>query len=85
MYRLIQYFLDEQITWTDLFGQRNELPVAEDPYSSQKKQVRTKLTPEQYFAFTQRAEASGSTTAIVLRQLVLCYITGKIGKGDIWY
>jgi hypothetical protein len=84
MRRLVRYFLEKEIVWTDLFGQNNELPVADDPNNPRKKQVRTTLAPEQYAAFAQRVETWGSTTAIIIRRLILFYIAGKIERGDIW-
>jgi hypothetical protein len=84
MRRLVRYFLEKEIVWADLFGQNNELPVAGDPGNPRKKQVRTTLAPEQYAAFAQRVEAWGSTSAIIVRRLILFYIAGKIERGDIW-
>jgi hypothetical protein len=85
MRRLLQYFLDEKISWNNLFGQRGETPAIEGASGSGKKQVRTVLTPEQYSAFARRVEECGSTTAIVTRRLLLLYIAGKIERGAIWY
>jgi hypothetical protein len=81
--RLIQYFLSDKISWTDMFG-HNKLLVMEDSSNSEKKQLRTKLAPEQYSAFTQKAKDWGSTPSVTVRQLVLLYVAGEIERRDIW-
>ena len=84
MRRLIRYFLDEKVSWIDLFRQYNELPLADTSDKAEKRRMRSTLEPEQYFAFVQRAEEWGSTTAVVMRRLMLLYVAGKIERGDIW-
>jgi hypothetical protein len=84
MRRLVRYFLDEKISWMDLFKQYMELSVEDEPESAERKFIRTQLTPERYAAFSQRAEEWGSTTGIVLRRLMLLYIAGKIERNAIW-
>jgi hypothetical protein len=43
------------------------------------------LSPEVYAAFARLAEEWGSTTSIVLRRLMLLYISGEIEREAIWY
>jgi hypothetical protein len=83
--RLIRYFLEGKISWVDLFRQHGELPMADELDNDSKRVMRILLDSEQYSAFTQITEEWGSTTAIVIRRLMLLYITGKIERGDIWY
>jgi hypothetical protein len=85
MRRLILFFLDRKISWSDIFGQDKALSVAGSLNNSKKKQVRTPLSPEQYSVFARRVEELGSTTAIVARRLILLYIAGEIGRREIWY
>jgi hypothetical protein len=85
MRRLVQYFLDGRILWTEMFGQRSELPLLDNFNSPKTERVRTTLTPEQYSAFVRRVEEWGSTTAIVVRRLILLYVTEKIERRNIWY
>ena len=81
--RLIQYFLSDKISWTDMFG-HNKLLVMEDSSNSEKKQLRTKLAPEQYSAFKQKAKDWGSAPSVIVRQLILLYVAGEIERRDIW-
>ena len=83
MRRLIRYFLEEMVSWTDLFRQYNELPLADEPDKTKKRRMRCTLEPEQYFAFALRVEEWGSTTAVVMRRLMLLYVAGKIERRDI--
>jgi hypothetical protein len=83
--RLIRYFLHGKISWVELFKQYGDLPVTDEPDDASKKVIRILLTPEQCSAFTQVTEEWGSTTAIVIRRLILLYVTGKIGRADIWH
>jgi hypothetical protein len=83
--RLIRYFLDGKISWADLFKQYSKLPIADELEKGRKKYIRVILEPEEYFAFVRCAEEWGSTTAIILRRLMLLYMAGKIERGDIWY
>jgi hypothetical protein len=85
MRRLIRYFLDEKMSWADLFRQYNELSFPEAPEGSRKKPMRARMDPGEYAAFAQRTEEWGSTTSIVIRRLILLYIAGRIEKGVIWY
>jgi hypothetical protein len=85
MRRLVRYFLDEKISWMDLFRQYRELPVEDEPENTDRKFIRTQLSPERYAEFALRAEEWGSTTGIVLRRLMLLYLAGKIGREAIWY
>ena len=82
--RLIRYLLDGKISWADMFTRYKDLAVADAPDSRRKAQMRTTLPPEQYAAFAQLAESWGSTTPTVIRRLILLYVTGKIGRRDIW-
>jgi hypothetical protein len=84
MFRLVRYFLDGKISWTNLFKQDREMPIANVPYQGGKKYIRAKLAPEEYFPFTQSTEGRGSTPGIVLKQLILLYVSGNIERGDIW-
>jgi hypothetical protein len=83
--RLIQYFLDKKISWSELFGQNDELSVVDSSDNSKRTQMRTTLSSEQYSVFARRVAECGSTTTIVVRRLILLYVTGKIERGDIWY
>ena len=85
MRRLVRYILDERIEWTELFRQSNELTVDDKLESADKVFIRTQLSTERYSAFAHLAEEWGSTTAIVLRRLMLLYISGKIERHAIWY
>ena len=84
MRRLVQHFVDEKISWPDLFRQYKELPLADTPGKTEKRRMRSTLEPEQYFSFTRRAEEWGSTTAVIMRRLMLLYVAGKIERRDIW-
>jgi hypothetical protein len=84
MRRLIRYFQDGKISWTDLFKQYSEISTADEPGRGEKKYMRVNLEPEEYFPFAQHSEGWGSTTGIVLRRLILLYISGKIERGDLW-
>jgi hypothetical protein len=83
--RLVRYFLDEKISWNELFRKCDELPGIDTPNTPRRKQVRTTLIPEEYSIFARRVEEWGSTTAIVVRRLILLYIAGKIERREIWY
>jgi hypothetical protein len=85
MRRLVRYFLDEKISWMDLFRQYRGLPAEGESEKAGKKSIRTQVSPEQYAAFAQRVEEWGSTTGIILRRLMLLYIAGKIERNAIWY
>ena len=85
MRRLVRYILDGKIEWTDFFRKSNDLTVGDESEESGKVFVRTLLTHDAYIAFGQLAEEWGSTTSIILRRLVLLYITGKIERHAIWY
>jgi hypothetical protein len=85
MRKLIRYILDGKITWMDLFQQSNELSAADGPETKDKKYIRTQLGTEVYAAFSKLAEEWGTTTSIVLRRLMLLYISGKIEREAIWY
>jgi hypothetical protein len=84
MRRLIRYFLDKKVSWIDLFRQYNELPLADTPSKTDKKRIRSTLEPEQYVAFAQSVEEWGSTTAVVMRRLMLLYMAGRIERREIW-
>jgi hypothetical protein len=84
MRRLIRYLLDGKIEWVDVFRQSNTLS-AMDESGDEKKSIRTQLSPEVYSAFARLADEWGSTTGVILRRLMLLYVTGKIGRQDIWY
>jgi hypothetical protein len=84
MRRLVRYFLDGKISWTDLLKQSSEIPVASDPSQGGKKYIHAKLEPEECFAFARSVEEIGSTPGIVLKRLIMLYISGKIDRGDIW-
>ena len=84
MRRLVRYFLDEKISWSELFGKYDELPGIDTPNMPRKKQARTTLAPEDYSTFARRVEELGSTTGIVVRRLILRYIAGKIERREIW-
>jgi hypothetical protein len=85
MRRLVHYILDGKIEWMELFRRSNELTAADWPEGTDKKFIRTQLSPEMYAAFTQLAEEWGSTTGVVLRRLMLLYVSGEIGREAIWY
>jgi hypothetical protein len=85
MRKLIRYILDGKITWMDLFQQSNELSATDGPETKDKKYIRTQLNTETYAAFSRLAEEWGTTTSIVLRRLMLLYISGKIEREAIWY
>ena len=85
MRRLVHYILDGKIDWMELFRQSNELFGADGPGEDDKKFLRTKLSRELSVAFSQLAEEWGSTTGIVLRRLMLLYVSGKIPRETIWY
>lgn len=85
MRRLVRYILDGKIEWMELFRQSNELAADDGLEGGEKVYMRTQLSPERYSAFARLAEEWGSTTAIVLRRLLLLYIAGKIGRNSIWY
>jgi hypothetical protein len=80
MRRLIRYILDGKISWMELFQRSNELSATDMPDSDDRKFIRTRVGPEVYAAFAQLAEEWASTTAIVLRRLMLLYISGKIER-----
>jgi hypothetical protein len=82
--RLIGYFQDGRISWAEVIKQYNGISTTNEPHQGKKKYMRVKLEPEEYCAFTQRADIVGSTTGIILKKLVLVYITGKIERRDIW-
>jgi hypothetical protein len=84
MRRLIRYFLDGKISWMDLLQQSKDLMSPDMGDGSGKMFMRTYLNAEQYCNFARRTEEWGSTTSIVLRRLMVLYITGKIKRGDIW-
>jgi hypothetical protein len=84
MRRLVHYFLDGKISWMELFKQSNELLMKNMPDNSRKVNMRTHLSPARYVAFTQITEYWGSSTAVVLRRLILLYVAGKIERADIW-
>jgi hypothetical protein len=83
--RLVRYFLDGKISWSELFGKSDELPVISTPNMPKKKQVRATLVPEEYFVFSRKVEEWGSTTSIVVKRLIQLYIAGKIERREIWY
>ncbi|MDR1907768.1 MAG: hypothetical protein LBQ43_02795 [Holosporales bacterium] len=85
MRRLIRYFLDEKISWSDLFRQYNELSLTDTPENPVNRHIRTHVGVEQYTAFVQHTEEWGSTPTAIARRLILLYITGKIERGAIWY
>ncbi|MDR1620896.1 MAG: hypothetical protein LBS00_00820 [Synergistaceae bacterium] len=85
MRRLIRYILDGKIEWMELFRRSNQLCAADVPDGDDKKFIRTQLNPEVYGAFARLAEEWGSTTSIVLRRLMLLYISGEIEREAIWY
>jgi hypothetical protein len=49
------------------------------------KVMRTLLEPGECSAFVKSVDEWGSTTAVVIRRLVLLYITGRIERKEIWY
>jgi hypothetical protein len=67
------------------FKRSNDLAAADGPDGDDKKYIRTQLTTEMYTAFARLAEEWGSTTSIVLRRLMLLYISGEIEREAIWY
>jgi hypothetical protein len=69
----------------DLFRRSNELTATDGPEGNDKKYIRTQLSSEMYTAFARLAEEWGSTTATVLRRLMLLYISGEIEREAIWY
>jgi hypothetical protein len=84
MRRLVRYFLDGKILWDELFKLSKKLPGVDEAGSTGKTYIRTRLELDQYAAFTQVTEDWGSTASVVLRRLVLLYITGDIERRDIW-
>jgi len=78
--QLIRYIVNGHIGWLELFDKTNDVVLQEETRVS----IRTKLTPELYATFVQLAEERGSTTSIVLRRLMLLYVTGKIEWKMIW-
>jgi hypothetical protein len=84
MRRLVRYFLDGKISWDGLFKLSKKFPGVDVVGSTGKTYMRTHLELEQYTAFTQVTEDWGSTASVVLRRLVLLYITGDIERKDIW-
>ena len=82
--RLIRYFLDEKVSWTELFKQYSELPPTDTTDQAPKMRMRSTLDPEQYFTFSRRVEEWGSTPSVVVRRLMLLYVAGKIERKDIW-
>jgi hypothetical protein len=84
MRRLVRYFLDEKLSWFDLFKQYNELPLVQTRDKAKKRRMRSTLETEQYNAFAHRAEEWGSTTAIIIKRLMMLYAAGKIEQRDIW-
>jgi hypothetical protein len=84
MRRLVRFLLDDKLSWFDLFSQYNELPIANTRDKGKKKRMRSTLEPEQYTAFARRAEEWGSTTAVIMRRLMVLYAAGKIEQRDIW-
>jgi hypothetical protein len=85
MRRLVHYILDGKIEWIELFKWSNELTATDRPEGTNKKFIRTQLNPEMYAAFTRLAEEWGSSPGIVLRRLMLLYVSGKIEREAIWY
>jgi hypothetical protein len=83
--RLVQYFLDEKISWTDLSRLYAELPIISDCNNSRRTQVRATLASEQYFVFSRKAETWGSTPTVTIKRLILLYLSGKIERQEIWY
>jgi hypothetical protein len=84
MRRLIRYFLDEKVTWAELFRQYNELKPVKTPDKFTKKRMRCTLEPEQYFNFARSVDEWGSTPAVVMQRLMVLYVAGKIERRDIW-
>jgi hypothetical protein len=84
MRRLVRYFLEEKISWSELFKKSSEHQFLQELDGTKKRQMRTYLEPEQYAAFSQLAEEWGSTTSVVLKRMIQLYITGKIERGNIW-
>ena len=80
--QLIRYFLQGQLMWLDLFEMTNDCIEPLD--KSKKVPLRTTLNPELYMSFVQFVENKGSTTSVVLRRLILLYITGQIEWKTIW-
>jgi hypothetical protein len=78
--RLIRYFLDGKISWTDLLKHYSEPQAAEGPDKDRKKYMRVNLEPEEYLTFVRHAEEWGSTTSIILRRLVLLYLLQYSGQ-----
>ncbi|MDR2860949.1 MAG: hypothetical protein LBV07_00115, partial [Syntrophobacterales bacterium] len=78
------YFLDEKLSWFELFKQYNELPLAGTRDKVKKRRMRSTLEPKQYDAFARSAEEWGSTTAVIIRRLMMLYAAGKIEQRDIW-
>jgi len=82
--QLIRYILHGQLGWLDLFEKTNDCIESLDSNKGKKVPLRTTLSPELYTSFVQFVEKKGSTTSMVLRRLVLLYITGKIEWKTIW-
>ena len=80
--QLIRYVLQGQLMWLDLFEKTNDCIVPLD--KNQNVPLRTSLTPEMYTDFAQFVEQRGSTTGVVMRRLILLYITGRIEWQTIW-
>ena len=80
--QLIRYILHGQLGWLDLFEKTNDCIEALD--KGAKVPLRTTLDPELYMSFVQFVEKRGSTTSVVLRRLILLYITSKIEWKMIW-
>jgi hypothetical protein len=83
--RLVRYILDGKIEWMELFKLSNELTAEDRPEDGDKKFIRTQLSPELSSAFSRLADDWGSNTGIILRRLMLLYISGKIPREAIWY
>jgi hypothetical protein len=84
MLRLVKYLLNGEITWDDLFTQSKGIPGVDEARIVDKSYLRTNVTPEQYAAFEKIAKEWGSAPTVVLRKLVLRYITGDIKRQDVW-
>jgi hypothetical protein len=85
MRRLIRYILDGKIEWTDLFRMSNGLEINNESDNTGTVYFRAQLSLDMSIAFAQLADEWGSTTSVILRRLVLLYITGKIERHAIWY
>lgn len=84
MRQLIRYALNGQIDWLEIFKKTNGPGMELVKEKGDVRITRTTMSPDLYTAFVQYVEEKGSTTSIVLRRLILLYITGGIGRRAIW-